>query len=200
MRMGKYRDNVSKKGNGAQERCHHRGRLAGVAFACISGIPLIVGLLCFDDWSSFFFRRIIGMADKVDFVYFITLRDTSSVQTLGKAPITLGKGFAECDTRQLLWRRSRLCRVPFFEHSAKLCRVPKRPRQNKVKTPAKWLLTEALSSARRKDTRQTRCLCRVPDLWHSAKPPSLTSARSLTLGKATTRLKKKASWWLVSKY
>jgi len=58
--MGKYRDNVSKKGNGAQERCHHRGQLAGVAFACISGIPLIVGLLCFDDWSSFFSEELLA--------------------------------------------------------------------------------------------------------------------------------------------
>jgi len=58
--------------------------------------------LCASMIGVLFFRRIIGMADKVDFVYFITLRDTSSVQTLGKAPITLGKGFAECDTWQLL--------------------------------------------------------------------------------------------------
>ena len=36
----------------------------------------------------------------------------------------------------------------FFEHSAKLCHVPKRPRQNKVKMSAKRLLTEDLPSAR----------------------------------------------------
>ena len=37
----------------------------------------------------------------------------------GKARNTLGKGFAECSTRQKINRQRRLCRVLFVGHSAK---------------------------------------------------------------------------------
>jgi len=38
---------------------------------------------------------------------------------LGKARFTLGKGFAECRTRQRIRRQRILCRVPPVGHSAK---------------------------------------------------------------------------------
>jgi hypothetical protein len=40
-------------------------------------------------------------------------------KTLGKGYFTLGKAFAECNTRQIFHRQMVLCRVLFFGHSAK---------------------------------------------------------------------------------
>jgi hypothetical protein len=72
-------------------------------------------------------------------------------EALGKALKTLGKGFAECDTRQ----RS-LCRV--LEYA-------------ECPTLGKLALYRAQDVAEC-GTRQSR-LCRVPDKKHSAKPPAL---------------------------
>jgi hypothetical protein len=41
-------------------------------------------------------------------------------EALGEALKTLGKGFAECNTRQTVHRQRLLCRVLFLGHSAKM--------------------------------------------------------------------------------
>jgi len=131
--------------------------------------------------------------------------------TLGKGPFPLGGGFAECDTRQTAHSKKSdgkaifaKCLFSDTRQSFTVCqyalgKIKQRGRQNKAKRTAKRRLMEALQSARQKGTRQTRWLCRLPDLWHSTKAPSLPSATSLTLRKATTGLKKRklVDDWLV---
>jgi len=99
-------------------------------------------------------------------------------------------------TRQKKWRRSHLCWVSFFGHSAKLCRVLVRSRQNKAQRRAQWRLMDTSPSAKWKTlskgtgfaecqicgTRQTFKLCRVPLHLYSAKPGFLPSAKVKALG------------------
>jgi hypothetical protein len=51
--------------------------------------------------------------------------------TTGKCYFTLGKGFAECNTRQRFHRQRVLCRVLFSDTRQRLCRVSKNTRQKK---------------------------------------------------------------------
>jgi hypothetical protein len=52
-------------------------------------------------------------------------------KTLDKGYFTLGKGFAECNTRQRFHRQRVLCRVLFFGHSAKILPSVKRHSRKK---------------------------------------------------------------------
>jgi hypothetical protein len=126
-------------------------------------------------------------------------------EALDEALKTLGKGFAECYTRQRLCRvlhsakkarqtvhrQSLLCRVLFLGHSANLFAECQRA-LGKEKRPLRRRVTEtaALPSVPC-DTRQRRYLCRVSSRQHSTKSPpervlmsgSLPSASDITLGK-----------------
>jgi hypothetical protein len=53
-------------------------------------------------------------------------------KTFGKCYFTLGKAFAECNTRQRFHRQSLLCRVLFSDTRQRLCRVSKSTRQRKT--------------------------------------------------------------------
>jgi len=102
-------------------------------------------------------------------------------------------------TRPFFYRRSRHCRVPFFGHSANLCRVPSRTRQKKVetgRTTANWRTERAngtngtaerdgvenFAECQTRGTRQRFKLRRVPSWQHSAKFRALPSAATLALG------------------
>jgi len=102
-------------------------------------------------------------------------------QTLGKAPIALGKRFAECGTWQTPHDDSYdgeegFAKYLFSGTRQNLCRVPKCSWQNKVRGLAKLPVTGTLPSARWKGTRQSSLLCRVPLSWHSSKMGILLSA------------------------
>ena len=104
-------------------------------------------------------------------------------------------------TRQKKWWRNYFCWMSFLGYSAKFCRVSNRSRQSKAKTLAKPLLTDALSSARRKTlgkvgvfaecqksgTWQSLCVCRMLWLLHSTKLGTLPSAFTLALGKVLSQ-------------
>jgi hypothetical protein len=53
-------------------------------------------------------------------------------KTLGKGYFTLGKAFAECNTRQIFYRQKVLCRVLFSDTRQRLCQVSNNTRQRKA--------------------------------------------------------------------
>jgi hypothetical protein len=83
-------------------------------------------------------------------------------QTLGKGYFTLGKGFAECNTRQRTLDKLYIGNNLFAEYflSGRICRVPFDNRQRKV----------TVTAPSDGDRSFAECL-----LWHSAKRPNLPS-------------------------